>query len=158
MLPPSLWALCFPSPTLPDVSFPAVSLPVYHFGAHPVGGASDRLDSCSRHADGLDPLAGSEVSELDVPRRVSQDVGTWWDQTKPAQLPTTPQRAAGEEFIYPTNTSTDFWEMIDIKSSTNLWWWNIGRLTKRPTQTLGLTLIPSFILFILFLHFLSTPS
>lgn len=71
--------------SLPYISFPAVSLPVDDFRAHPVGGASDRLDSRTRHADGLDTFAGSKVSKLHVPRGVSQDVSTWWNETKWAQ-------------------------------------------------------------------------
>lgn len=62
----------------PDISFSAVAFPVYHFRAHPVGGASDRLDSSTRHADGLDTFAGPKVPQLYVPRWVSQDISTWW--------------------------------------------------------------------------------
>lgn len=51
----------------PDISFAAVAFPIDHFRAHPVGGASDRLDSCTRHADGLDAFAGSKVPQLYVP-------------------------------------------------------------------------------------------
>lgn len=52
---------------LPYIGFAAIALPIYDFRAHPVGGASDRLDSCTRHADGLDTFAGSKVSQLHVP-------------------------------------------------------------------------------------------
>lgn len=67
---------------LPHISFAAVSLPVYDLRAHPVGGASDGLDSSTRHADGLDTFAGSKVSQLHVPWWVSQDVRTWWNENK----------------------------------------------------------------------------
>lgn len=70
--------------SLPHISFPPISLPVDDFRAHPVGGASDRLDACTRHADGLDTFAGSKVSQLHVSRGVSQDVSTWWIETKRA--------------------------------------------------------------------------
>lgn len=56
--------LSFP---LPNISFASVALPVNHFGAHPVGGASDRLDARAGHADGLDAFAGAEVAQLYVP-------------------------------------------------------------------------------------------
>lgn len=65
---------------LPYIGFAAIALPIYDFRAHPVGGASDRLDSCTRHADGLDTFAGSKVSQLHVPWWVSQDVRTWWNE------------------------------------------------------------------------------
>ena len=51
---------------LPDVSFPPVALSTDHLGAHPVRGAGHRADAGARHADGLQPLAGTKVSELHV--------------------------------------------------------------------------------------------
>lgn len=51
---------------LPDISLSPISFPINHFRAHPVGGASDRLNACARHADGLDPLAGPEVTKLHI--------------------------------------------------------------------------------------------
>lgn len=62
---------------LPDISLPAVALSTDHLRAHPVGGAGHRADAGARHADGLQPLAGTEISELHVARRVPEDVGTW---------------------------------------------------------------------------------
>lgn len=60
----------------PDIGLPAVALSADHLRAHPVGGAGHRADAGARHADGLQPLAGTEVSELHVARRIPQNVGT----------------------------------------------------------------------------------
>lgn len=55
-------------PLSPDISLPAVAFSTDHFRTHPVGGAGHRADAGARHADGLKPLAGTEVSELHVSR------------------------------------------------------------------------------------------
>lgn len=62
---------------LPDISLPAVALSTDHLRAHPVGGAGDRADAGARHADGLQPLAGTKISKLHVARGIPQDVGPW---------------------------------------------------------------------------------
>lgn len=62
---------------LPHVSLASITLPADHFRAHPVGGTSHRANSRPRHADGLESLASTEVSQFHIACRVSQDVSTW---------------------------------------------------------------------------------
>lgn len=59
--------LCYLIFFLPNISFASVALPVNDFRAHPVGGASDRLDARAGHADSLDAFAGPEVAQLYIP-------------------------------------------------------------------------------------------
>lgn len=62
---------------LPNVGLPAVALSADHLRTHPVGGAGHGADAGARHADGLEPLTGAEISEFHVARRVPEDVGAW---------------------------------------------------------------------------------
>lgn len=61
----------------PDIGLPAVALSTDHLRAHPVGGTGHRADACARHADGLQPFAGTKISQLHVARWIPEDVGTW---------------------------------------------------------------------------------
>lgn len=62
---------------LPNISLPAVALSTDHLRTHPVGGAGHGADPGARHADGLEPLTGAEISKFHVAYRVPEDVGTW---------------------------------------------------------------------------------
>lgn len=92
-----IWASLHLIFSSPHISFPAVSLPVDDFWAHPVGGASDRLDSSPRHADGLDPFACSKVSQLHVPRGISQNVSTWRKKTMFSPVEESPEGSPWSE-------------------------------------------------------------
>ena len=64
--------------SLPDVSLPAVSIPINHFWGHPIWRPRDGLGTrwC---AYGLQPLGCSKVTKLDVTRVVAQYIGSWRD-------------------------------------------------------------------------------
>lgn len=71
---------------LPNISLPAVALPADHLRAHPVGGAGHGADPGAGHADGLQPLAGTEVPKFHVSRGVPEDVGPWGPEFSTDQL------------------------------------------------------------------------
>lgn len=133
---------------LPHIGFAAIALPIYDFRAHPVGGASDRLDSCTRHADGLDTFAGSKVSQLYVPWWVSQDVRTWWNEkTKrarsyprasrglPISLVGSGCRLLQRGYKEPV-PELRLTEQLKGKGKLFLWlwWWNTGRLISKMSK------------------------
>lgn len=61
----------------PNICFATVSFSINDFRAHPVGGAGDWLDPRPRHADGLNALAGPEISQLHISSGVPQNICAW---------------------------------------------------------------------------------